>query len=351
MQSTFLPKDVTILLKDITGMVEPLPSQTREALIQGGVHYSEMLPLEYKPKEAYLQEYRFALSNFSKITASAVKSVARKIYRAKGENVVLISLARSGTPIGILIKRYLDKKYRVTVPHYTVSIIRGRGIDRTAMGYILSRHKTESLQFVDGWTGKGAIFTELKQAMSSYPGVDCSLAVLSDPAGVATIFGTNEDFLIASSCLNSTVCGLMSRTFYRADIIGQDDFHGAAFYSELRELDRTYEFINKIESEFDYSDEDVNSVQLAINGYGGAVEAENIAREFGVKNINFVKPGIGETTRVLLRRTPGFVLIRENSEKYVSHIVSLAEDKNVDIVHYPLKNYRACGIIRDLSDV
>ena len=51
MKSSFLETDVTLLLKDITGLVEPLPTSEREKRIQSGTHYSEMLPLEYKPTE------------------------------------------------------------------------------------------------------------------------------------------------------------------------------------------------------------------------------------------------------------------------------------------------------------
>ena len=53
MRSSYSEKDVTILLKDITGMVEPLPANVREKYIQSGKHYCEMLPLEYKPGEEY----------------------------------------------------------------------------------------------------------------------------------------------------------------------------------------------------------------------------------------------------------------------------------------------------------
>ena len=51
---------------------------------------------------------------------------------------------------------------------------------------------------------------------------------------VTELCGTHEDILIPSSCLNSTVSGLVSRTFLREDIIGEKDFHGAVFYEELR---------------------------------------------------------------------------------------------------------------------
>ncbi len=42
-------------------------------------------------------------------------------------------------------------------------------------------------------------------------------------------FGTREDFLIPSACLNSTVSGLVSRTVLNDDLIGPADFHGAKF--------------------------------------------------------------------------------------------------------------------------
>lgn len=77
--------------------------------------------------------------------------------------------------------------------------------------------------------GKRRDQRQLNTAMLEYPDVDSGLAVLSDPAGVSSYCGTHEDFLIASSCLNSVVSGLLSRTFYRNDIIGESDFHGAAF--------------------------------------------------------------------------------------------------------------------------
>ena len=128
---------------------------------------------------------------------------------------MLVSLARAGTPVGILIKHYIEQRLGRKAYHYTISIIQGKGIDKNAMSYILARHKPESIQFIDGWTGKGAIQRELLLAMKDYPDVSAGLAVLSDPAGIAEKSGTHDDFLIASSCLNSTVSGLLSRTFYR----------------------------------------------------------------------------------------------------------------------------------------
>ena len=208
MFSTYRKDDVTILLKDITGKIEPLPTAEREKLIQSGKHYSEMLPLEYEPSEKYLQAYFDALSRYAEITARATAILAERIFAEKGADAALVSLARAGTPIGILLKHYIKKRFGADVAHYTISIIRGRGIDKNAMAHILARHQSEDVQFVDGWTGKGAIAGELAKDVAEFRGVSAGLAVLSDPAYVAQKCGTHEDFLIASSCLNSTVSGL-----------------------------------------------------------------------------------------------------------------------------------------------
>lgn len=250
MFSSYHPEDVTLLLKDVTGLVTPLGTEEREKRIQSGIHYSEMLPIEYEPSQEYLDAYFAAVEHYGEMTAQAIAQAAEQIWYSKGGNVTLVSLARAGTPIGILLKRYLRKRYQVEIPHYTLSIIRGRGIDKNAMAYILARHNPASIQFVDGWTGKGAIQRQLNTAMLDYPDVSPGLAVLSDPAYTAEICGTHDDFLIASSCLNATVSGLLSRTFFRRDVIGAADFHGAIYYAGWKDQDLTYQFIHAIERSF-----------------------------------------------------------------------------------------------------
>lgn len=352
LKSSYLPGDVDILLKDITGLVEPLPASVREVNIQSGTHYCEMLPLEYKPSDNYMKAYENALQNYAKPTAIAVGVLAEKLYAKKGKDLVLVSLARAGIPIGVLIKRYLFNKYRVQVQHYGISIIRGRGIDKNAMDYILSIHNSEHIQFVDGWIGKGAILTQLKEALLDYPGVSSDIAVVSDPANLTDLCGTHEDILIASSCLNATVTGLISRTFLRSDIIGSSDFHGAAYYEALKDEDLSLEFIKRIEKEFIY---DYSSEAIDIDFETGPVVVGKIAEEYGINDINFIKPGIGEATRVLLRRIPWKIIV---NEKYkgadeLKHIYQLAAEKKVtcEISRVNLGNYKVCGIIKKLSDV
>ena len=347
-----MTEDVVLLLKDITGSVQPQPTAEREKLIQSGKHYSEMLPIEYVPTEKYMAVYREALEKYAKQVADAVGVLSDRIMEARGRDVVLVSLARAGTPVGILIRRYIRLKYKTDVPHYSISIIRGRGIDGNAMRYLLDRYRPEQLLFVDGWIGKGAILGELEKDVRDYPHVSPEIAVVADPAGVTELCGTHEDILIPSSCLNSTVSGLISRTFLRDDIIGEKDFHGAVYYGELKDSDLSYEFIETIEKNFFVEDpvlssesrependrpekkenrelkksrpeekesRDIQNVRLEGKGADstetsvlrgkGIDEVREIAAFFGIEDINFVKPGIGETTRVLGRRVPWKVLL------------------------------------------
>ena len=351
MKSSYLEEDVTLLLKDISGLVEPMDTHERELRIQSGIHYCEMLPLEYKPTQKYIDIYENMLEVFSQSTAKAVSIVSQKIWHKTGRNTVIISLARAGTPVGILIKRYMKKKYGVQVPHYSISIIRDRGIDKNAMDHILSRHEAADIVFVDGWTGKGAILGELKKELADYPEVDSDIAVLADPACLTKLCGTHDDILIPSSCLNSTVSGLISRTFLRSDIIGKQDFHGAAYYDNLGNEDRTYEFINSVEKEFVFDDFAVDREEPP-RPFNGFEEVTMLASKYSIDNINLVKPGIGETTRVLLRRVPWKVLINNKYTDSIElrHIVQLAEEKNVPIEYIDMENYKCCGLIKKMAD-
>lgn len=349
MRSSYREEDVTLLLKDITGLLQPESTEERERQIQAGRHYSEMLPLEYVPSEEYMRVYDAALESCAEATAAAVGVLADRIMEEKGGEVVLVSLARAGIPVGILLKRYLKWKYRAEIPHYAISIIRGRGIDKNAVAYLLERYAAERLLFVDGWIGKGAIGKELREAVKDFPGLSGELAVLADPANITRLCGTHEDILVPSSCLNCTVSGLVSRTVLREDIIGPDDFHGAVYYGEWKDRDVSYAFIQEIESRFRLENRQETGKPAAGTG---REETKEIADHFGIADVNLVKPGIGETTRVLLRRVPWCVLIGESCRKDPSlkHLLTLAEEKNVPVKYYPLRHYKACGIIRKLAD-
>lgn len=350
---SYSSEDVTFLLKDISNMIEEKGNEEREKIMQNGGHYSEMLPIEYFPTEEYMDVFYRTLEKSNEKVAKAVAIVSELIYRKKVGNVVLVSLARAGTPIGILMKRYLERKYAKTIPHYSISIIRGKGIDENAIKYILNLHNESAIQFIDGWTGKGAIKNVLEKAAKRFYEkydirLDDSLAVLSDPAKCVSLYGTREDFLIPSACLNSTVSGLISRTVLRDDIIGENDFHGGKFYREWQDKDVSNFFVDTIVKCFNnisVTEEELENHDFKIYEYG-IKEVNRIKDQYNISDINLVKPGVGETTRVLLRRIPSKILVDDIDNPYLKHILLLSEDKNIPVEVYKEMSYSCCGIIQ-----
>lgn len=356
---SYSQQDVVFLLKDIAHLIEEKGNEEREAAIQSGIHYSEMLPIEYKPSKQYMQMFYDSLEKYDKRVAIATGVVAEMIINKRGRNIVLVSLARAGTPVGILIKRYLAYKYDIDIPHYSISIIRGKGIDENAIRYILLQHPDLQIQFVDGWTGKGAITNELQQACEKFAAkwgvrLNDDLAVLADPGHCVRTFGTREDFLIPSACLNSTVSGLVSRTVHREDLIKENDFHGVKFYRELMDVDVSGLFIDTISAQFSFVINAINeqvSHLLATSNeplWLGMKDVVRLQQTFQISNIHFIKPGIGETTRVLLRRIPWKIIVNGNME-HLQHIFQLAKERGIPVETYPLLAYHSCGLVKSLK--
>ena len=359
--STYKKDDVIFLLKDISDMIVEEDNMTREKKIQSGTHYSEMIPIEYQVSDEYLNLYRTKLKENKEKLAFAIGVMSEKILKRHDKNVVLVSLARAGTPIGILAKRYIKQRYNLDLLHYTISIIRDRGIDINAIKYIINKHKDSSkIQFIDGWTGKGTIANELKKACDELEGIfnmkfDSSLAVLADPCGYSNVYGIREDFLIPSACLNSTVSGLVSRTVLRDDLIGKDDFHGAKFYKELKYVDESNNYLDTIsacfKNEYQNIDETMNDWTEDIITKVGNCDVKNIKQKYDIEDVNFIKPGVGETTRGLLRRIPYKILVDDLNNQKLKHILILAKEKNVEVEEFDFKAYSCCGIIKNMKDV
>ena len=85
----------------------------------------------------------------------------------------------------------------------------------------------------------------------------------------------------------------------------------------------------------------------------GTEAVRKVSEAYGITDPNYIKPGIGETTRVLLRRVPWKLLIdpdRKDSPE-LRHVLQLAREKGTDIEYMELGNYKCCGLIRKLSDV
>ena len=353
--SSYDPAECTWLLTDLSHVELEVGTEDREELIQGGRHYAEMLPVEYQPDEAYTALFGKALAASAQRLALAVGLVGDLVLdeaRALGGDPVLVSLARAGTPVGILLRRWLAYAHGVQAPHYAISIVRGRGIDRVAVEHVLSRHPAAAVRFVDGWTGKGAIARELAVAVRDWPGLDPRLAVLADPGACTDLYGTRDDFLIPSACLNSTVSGLVSRTVLRADLIGPGMFHGAKHYAELAPADVSGEFLDAVSDQFPAvavhvaQQRDAHRTADRAPTWAGWAAVERIAAEFGISDVNLVKPGVGEATRVLLRRVPWQVLVRPDRAADLEHVLLLAEQRGVPVVERADLPYTCVGLIK-----
>lgn len=343
---SYAPDDVAWLLTDLSGVALEAPVEEREEAIQsGGAHYAESLPVEYQPDEAYLDLYRSALAASAPRLARAVGTVTDLVLRERGTDVVLVSLARAGTPVGVLLRRWAAARHGLDLPHYTLSIVRGRGIDTLALAHLAEHHDPSRVVFVDGWTGKGAINRELAAALVGHPGFDPDLAVLADPGRCARTFGTREDWLIASACLNSTVSGLVSRTVLNPRLLGPGQYHGAKFYRELADADVSNGFLDAVTAEFDGVTDTAPPTDREPDHAGWAA-VERIVAEQGIGDVNLVKPGVGETTRVLLRRVPWKVLVRAGAlEADLAHVRLLAAQRGVPVEEVADLPYSCVGLI------
>ncbi|MGW3986511.1 phosphoribosyltransferase [Streptomyces sp. NPDC004830] len=356
--SSYAPEEVGWLLQDLSDVTLEAPTEEREEAIQsGGAHYAESLPVEYQPSEQYQELFHAALNVSAARIARAVGVVTETVLAERSPRPVLVSLARAGTPVGILMRRWAQHRHGLDLPHYAVSIVRGRGIDANALRWLAAHHDPRDVVFVDGWTGKGAITRELAQALTEFEksdgvtGFDPEIAVLADPGSCVRTYGTREDFLIPSACLNSTVSGLVSRTVLRADLVGPHDYHGAKFYRELAATDVSVAFLDAVSARFP----EVADAACAQAGellaadrtptWEGWAAVERISEEYGIHDVNLVKPGVGETTRVMLRRVPWKVLARAGAGSDLDHVRLLAEQRGVPVEEVDALPYTCVGLI------
>ncbi|MDQ2821326.1 MAG: cysteine protease StiP family protein [Pseudomonadota bacterium] len=347
---------------EVTFLLTPLPLQDfvdlpeKERLIQSGQrHYSEMLSPESLPSPRYLDVFKTACAINGERMARDCLHLAHLIAARRPDEITLVSLARAGTPVGVVVSRLLNEVLQRPCTHYSVSIIRDRGIDRNALQHILARHSAESIVFVDGWTGKGVIARELASTIAGYntqhaTNIDAGLYVLSDLAGVAACAASCDDYLIPSSILNATVSGLVSRSILN-DAIGPDDFHGCVYYEQFLRDDQSQAFADDLVAQA--SKLTLDAAAPIDKHAAGLVSRQYIADALlahGISDVNLVKPGIGEATRVLLRRTPRLLLVRDVDAPEVAHLILLAKEKGVPVQIDAALPYFAVSLIRSAVD-
>jgi len=356
---SYRTEDVQFLLKPID--IDPIEVAEKERLIQSGRrHYSEMLSRESLPSASYLDVFHRALAmGLEPMSRGALDLAAIIAARRPGE-ITLVSLARAGTPVGVALKHLLREVFGRDSAHYSISIIRDRGIDRNALRFILGQAGRDpaGILFVDGWTGKGVIARELRHALADFErdqGVrlDPNLYALTDLAGVG-VAPSDADYLIPSSILNATMSGLVSRSILN-ERIGPDDFHGCVYYREFAHADLSTWFIDELLAKAraliaeGYVPSD-RPVDPAAARSRSTAMLDAIRESFGIRDENFIKPGIGEATRVLLRRVPERVIIRDPDAPEVAHLLELAREKDVRWQVDPGLPYQAVSLIKGVND-
>ncbi|EIC21611.1 cysteine protease StiP family protein [Thiorhodovibrio frisius] len=356
---SYRPEDVCFLLKPIP--IDFTPVAEKERLIQSGKrHYSEMLSPECLPSARYLEVFHQALAMTRDRMARALLDLAAIIAAERTGEITLVSLARAGTPVGVILKHTLEDVFARPTWHYSISIIRDRGIDQRALRFILEdcHRDPAGLVFVDGWTGKGVIARELKTALADFNArqgvtLDTRLYALTDLAGVG-VAPSDADYLIPSSIMGATMSGLVSRSILN-DQIGPDDFHGCLYYEPFEPQDLSRWFVETlreaIRAQLDAGYQPVaQPVDSSAARDRSARMLADIRTRFGITNENFIKPGIGEATRVLLRRVPERLILRDPDLPEVAHLVQLATEKQVPCEVDPDSPYQAISLIKGLSD-
>lgn len=367
---SYLPSDVHFLLKVLDkSNIANTNVQEKEQLIQTGQrHYSDMLTLETAPSNTHQQLFLKALAQHKQRMANDIYAIANTLQQHfltmvnHDKPLILLSLVRAGLPVGVLLQRiFSDIKLNCPLPsqHFGISIIRERGLDKTALQWVLDNFPHSPIVFVDGWTGKGAIYQELKKSLSEFyntnhpyftnffhTGGHIPLVTLSDPAGVAWLCASTDDWLMPASLLNSTVSGLISRTLFAKNT---DEFHGCIFYDNLKDFDNSLLFIDNILQTIkenpnayqylNFQETPTFRTQLVIN---------SLATERHIDNLNRIKPTIAEATRAVLRREPECVLLQTTDNPDTSLLRHLCTQKNIaiQVVGDTISPYQAITIIK-----
>ncbi|MGF1686520.1 cysteine protease StiP family protein [Photobacterium japonica] len=346
----YSPNDITFLLKPIA--LDMTPVEEKERLIQSGqAHYSDMLSQEPAPSDEHLSIYAQALADGEQRLAKEVMVLALQLREQLSDRpIVLASLVRAGVPLGVMLHRALQQLGHAS-HHYGISIVRDRGIDDKALSDIEAKHGAESIVFVDGWTGKGAITRQLTASLSQRNGYPAKprLVVLADPCGMAWLSASYEDWLIPFGILGAPVSGLVSRSVWSSD-----DYHGCVICDHLADYECSSALVDRISTlQQDIQIQTLTwqapseTTHTALADLSQAV-LTHLQADYQVDHINRIKPGIAEATRAVLRRVPDHVLVRDINDPDVKLLVHLAHKKNITVIEAGsrLGQYRATTIIK-----
>lgn len=336
MHGSYLTTQVQFLLSKPDNV--PLVTiEEKEKMIKDGGHYSSVVVEESEPSKAQVQTYRHLMLTNKHQYAFGCNRLANSIAEdSKGSNIVVLSLVRAGTPLGVVVKTILEKKTGKFIPHYGISIIRDKGIDVKALSDVMTWHPNSKFYFIDGWTGKGTIAKALNESLDSLPWwtQDVRLVVYSDPARKAWASVTTEDTVLPFGILNSTIAGLISRTVYR-----ENEYHGVHMFENLRSQDLSQSFVSEVLEAHGKLDENTKVFKASKDPIQFVMERYN---EY---DPNKIKASILESIRAVLRRKPKVVVIGCTGSD-VTLLKNLCKERGIPVKkHRLIQPYKAITVL------
>lgn len=354
---SYAAADVTLLLDPI--VVDAFGKAPDVPPSPDAPPYSVQIASEQHLGNEYMGYFFSALERHKSRLAKDVLQVARSLAATNRDELVLASLVRGGTPIGVLIHRALKLLGRASI-HYSISATRKRGSDPCALDRILQKHSAENILFVDGWTGKGYIASELHEAIASFnasrsTNLNPNLVVLADLAGVSSLAASADDYLIPSAMLRSIVCGLISPSMLNP-FPASDLPDACLYYEHLLRYDCSVTFVDVITEEMRRLMPDVLATSIHQWGAGEREEAQclsesfvaNVMKTYGISDRKKVKPGLCEANRALLTRTTQLrLLVRDfEADQYdLANLLFLAKAKNVEVTQDSSLAYKAVVLL------
>jgi hypothetical protein len=354
LRGSYPDDDVVLLFTDLTGAVTPLPMVEVAALARrsAGLGHRTVVPVEDPPTAQTVALYEELLAAGAREVALLSCVLAARIADAHPGEIVIASIARAGTPVGVIVHRLLRDRYARRSTHYSVSLVPGLDLDLAAVRHILARHPAVAVRFLDGWSGKGGIarlLAEQARRVRAELGARLApeLALLADPGRATGLCATREDVLVPSALLNAPVSGLFSRSLV-SDLLGPDDLHGAVRYPELAPWDCSVRFVDTIcAAAADIPEAEVRASRQPVGppDFHGWEFMEALAEEFRMPSmVSFVKPGLSETCRALIARRPARVLIDPSRPSPALEVIlALSKERGVPVEERPMP-YAAIGL-------
>lgn len=351
LNSSFSEKDCKLILNDIGNKVEEIDSELATRLYLLGVSHTNMLTSEYKLSEEYYEYFYDYLKKNTKRVAEYIAILSEKIIQSKSKDVILVSVAYTGTLTGVLIKRYVQLTYGINLHHYSISMLRDLGPDENAIVYIINKHQSANIQFIDSWLDNGYLIQSLKDfCLNFYKKynvlLDSTFGVISDPSHFTKLYGTREDFLLPSSMVNHHSNGLISCTISRNDLVTPLGYHFAKYRKDLETNDLSYMIINSITIYFDYLNKcDIAIDEIEEKKHPSTSEIHYIKLEYNIRNKENIQVGINTATLLLMNMPPKYIIAKDLTDKSLEHILYLAKERNIPVYENKKLHYNCVSII------